>query len=143
MGLLGSYYEKDGIWAQMGGDEYEMFFTMTYSILVHGHPYGNISPTRGIGQGDFLSPYFFILCAKGLSSLLHMARREKWIIVLSITRGGTRLNHLFVVDNSFLFCKTNTMEWVQIQHILKIYENASGQKINKEKTSIFFSKDTK
>ena len=78
-------------------------YTMIYSISVNGHPYGNISPTGGIGQGDILSPYFFILCTKGLSSLLHMARREKWIIVLSITRGGTRLNHLFFVENSLLF----------------------------------------
>jgi hypothetical protein len=33
-------------------------------------------------------------------------------------------------------------EWRRVEEILALYELASGQKINKEKTSIFFSKNT-
>ena len=40
--------------------------TISYSILVNGKPKGNISPTRGIRQGDPLSPYLFLLCSKVL-----------------------------------------------------------------------------
>lgn len=69
--------------------------TVTYSVLINGQPYGNIIPSRGIRQGDPLSPYFFILCAEGLSSLLQRAEFERRITGLPITRGGTRLNHLF------------------------------------------------
>ena len=60
--------------------------TISYSVVVHGQPYGKILPTRGIRQGDPLSPYFFILCAEGLSFLLQKAEQEQ---------RGTRLNHLF------------------------------------------------
>jgi hypothetical protein len=88
--------------------------TISYSVLINGKAYGKILPSRGIRQGDLLSPYFFILCAKGLSSLLQNAEREGKITRLPITKGGTQLNHLFLADDSMLFCKTNIMEWTRI-----------------------------
>jgi hypothetical protein len=117
--------------------------TVSYSVLINGQPFGNITPSRGIRQGDPLSPYFFILCAEGLSSLLHKAERDRRITGLPIVRGGMRLNHLFFADDSLLFCKANIPEWINVQDILAIYERASGQKLNKEKTSISFSRNTK
>jgi hypothetical protein len=62
------------------------------------------------------------------------------IMGLPITMAGICLNHLFFVDNSMLFCRASLDEWVRIKSILEIYEKAFGQKINREKTSIFFSK---
>ena len=99
--------------------------TVTYSVLIHGRPYGRIIPTHGIRQGDPLLPYFFILCAEGLSALLHQAVADKWIMGFPVTRGGTRLSHLFFADDSLLFCKASIFEWARIQQILQIYEMAS------------------
>ena len=47
--------------------------TTSYSILVNGEPKDFIQPTRGIKQGDPLSPYLFLLCAEGLSRLIRKA----------------------------------------------------------------------
>jgi hypothetical protein len=77
-----------------------------------------------------------------LSFLLQKAERERRITGLPITRGGTRLNHLFFADDSLLFCKANINEWKQIQEILVTYERASSQKLNREKTFVFFSRNT-
>ena len=44
--------------------------TTSFSILLNGKPYGNVTPTRGIPQGDPLSLYLFLLCAEGFTSLL-------------------------------------------------------------------------
>jgi hypothetical protein len=62
---------------------------------------------------------------------------------LPLTRGGMRLSHLFFADNSLLFCEADTMEWYCIQKVLDDCEKASGQKLNKGKTSLFFSRNTK
>jgi predicted acyltransferase len=116
--------------------------TMTYSILVNGRPYGKITPYRGLRQGDLLSPYFFIICAEGLSIGINKMERAGGITGLPLTRRGTRLNHLFFADDSLLFCKADMVEWYCIQKVLDDYEKASGQKINRSKTSLFFSGNT-
>jgi hypothetical protein len=49
---------------------------------------------------------------------------------------------LFFANDSILFCRASLGEWRRVEEILALYELASGQKINREKTSIFFSKNT-
>ena len=50
--------------------------SVSYSVIINGVAYGNITPTRGIRQGDPLSPSLFLLCAEGLSALIHEAARN-------------------------------------------------------------------
>jgi hypothetical protein len=47
-----------------------------YAILINGSPMGRIQPTRGIRQGDPISPYLFLICAKALSGLLSKADQK-------------------------------------------------------------------
>ena len=46
------------------------------------------------------------------------------------------------MDDSILFCKAGAKDSRILKQILQTYEEASGQKINTEKSSIFFSPNT-
>ena len=67
------------IMQKMGFDSKWITFMMqcvisvTYSIRLNGKPHGHITPTRGLRQGDPISPFLFLFCAESLSSLLQQA----------------------------------------------------------------------
>ena len=115
---------------------------VSYSVLINGVAFGNIIPSRDLRQGDPLSPYLFLLCADGFSSLIIKAVRNQMLSGLSIYRGCPKITHLFFADDSLLFCKANSQECQQLIEILCLYEAASGQKINADKSSVFYSANT-
>lgn len=98
-------------------------------------------PTRGIRQGDPLSPYLFILCVEGLSSLITHSINEGSLKGLVMCLGAPVIHHLLFADDSFLFDEATEIECRKFQHILSTYKRASGQKINLQKSSVVFSKN--
>ena len=44
--------------------------TVSYSFKINGKVYGSVHPSKGIRQGDPLSPYLFLIVVEGLSSLI-------------------------------------------------------------------------
>ncbi|KAK9984473.1 hypothetical protein SO802_033998 [Lithocarpus litseifolius] len=116
--------------------------SVTYSIKINGSPRGHIIPSRGIRQGDPLSPYLFLLCAEGLSALIKASVASGNMKEVSMCRGGPILSHLFFADDNLIFCKASLEECNALQKVLRVYEEASGQQLNREKTSLFFSSNT-
>ena len=111
--------------------------TVTYSIKINGTPRGHIIPSRGIHQGNPLSPYLFLLCAEGLSALIQLAVDRGQMEGVKICRGGPRLSHFFFADDSLIFCKATLKECDELQRLLVVYEKASNQQLNHAKTSLF------
>ena len=116
--------------------------TVSYSVLFNGKPTDIIIPERGLRQGDPLSPYLFLLCAEGLSALLRKSEADHKLCGVAVSRGGPRVNHLLFADDSLLFFRANISECQVVKEILWVYETASGQKLNCEKTALFFSANT-
>ena len=112
-------------------------FTITYSIKINGISRGHIIPSRGIRQGDPLSPYIFLLCAKGLFALIQLVVDKGQMEGVKIYRGGPRLSHLFLADDSLIFCKEMLKECDELQRLLAVYEKASGQQLNRAKHLCF------
>ena len=117
--------------------------TVSYSMLINGEEKGNIIPSRRLRHGDLISPYFFSLCAVGLFSMLRKEEEQGNIWGISISREAPQISHLFFADDSIVFCRALVEEGRRILRVLEDYDAKSRQKLNKDKTSLFFSKNTK
>ena len=113
-----------------------------FSVLINGTPYGNFSPSGGLRQGDHLSPYLFLLCTEGFTSLLQKVELEGRIKGVSMCRRALRITNLLFANDSLLFFQANKQEVKEVTEILKLYAAASGQCINLEKSSVYFSGNT-
>lgn len=62
--------------------------TVSYSLLINGKPSEPIIPSRGIRQGDPLSPHLFLLCAECLGALLLRAEQVGHISGVPVSARG-------------------------------------------------------
>ena len=99
---------------------------VSYSVLINGEPKDRIAPTRGLRQGDPISPYLFLLCAEGLSAMLRRDEAENNFRGISVCRGTPRVSHLLFVDDCIIFCKALVDEGLKVTKILEKYERESG-----------------
>lgn len=115
---------------------------VSYSFKVNRRIVGNDTPTRGLRQGDPLSPYLFVLCSQGLSTILNQSLRDKGLLGIRVARNSLMITHLFFADDSLIFFNATNKNCDLIKDNLKSYEKASGQQINYDKSAITFSKHT-
>lgn len=120
-----------------------MFFTtVSYSVLINGISKGRIVPTRGLRQGDPISLYLFLLCAEGLLAMLRRDENGGSLRGISVCKRAPLVSHLLFADDCIVFYNASTEERLRVTKILEDYERELGQKLNMEKTSLFFSKNT-
>ena len=102
-----------------------------------------ISPLqRAYAKGILFLLIFFFICAKGLSGLTKKSVRDGDMEGVAVCRDAPSLSHLFFTDDSLIFYKASLEECNSLQHVLKVYEEASGQQLNRANTSLFFSNNT-
>jgi len=113
--------------------------SVSFSVKVNGHLSSVFRPSRGIRQGDPISPYLFLLCAEGLSCLL------KSVGPMHLSRGvrvgihAPWVSHLLFADDCIVFSEASQRGADRLQEILETYNRGSGQLVNKEKSAVFFS----
>ena len=107
--------KKLGIHRRMVEVVMRCVYIVTYSVWINGKPKRHIIPSRGLRQGDPLSPYLFLLCAKGLFGLLRQQVERGSIKGMAVCRGAPCIFHLFFADNSLIFCQATLKECEVLQ----------------------------
>ena len=74
--------------------------------------------------------------------MLQKAEQEDKLEGIKICRGAPRVNHLFFADDSLILMRARASDTQELGRILEVYERASGQVINKDKSTIMFSPNT-
>ncbi|CAN6563499.1 unnamed protein product [Malus baccata var. baccata] len=112
--------------------------SVNFAVLLNGQPGNKFAPSRGIRQGDPLSPYLFIILGEVLSSMIQAAVEEKRLAGIRIGVSGPVISHLFFADDTLLFLRAEEKYCRNLLAILDRFCEASGQKVNLLKSSIYF-----
>jgi hypothetical protein len=59
---------------------------------------------------------------------------------IQVAQTAPKINHLLFADDCFLFCKASAREAASLKIVLQKYCDASGQRTNNAKSSIYFGK---
>ncbi|KAK4382090.1 putative mitochondrial protein [Sesamum angolense] len=116
--------------------------SVSYSFVLSGSQFGSISPQRGLGQGDPLSPYLFLLCTESLRALFREAANRGSVPGVAVCSRAPRISHLLFADDTMVFTPADVPTMHAICQILNVYKLASGQEINLHKSSAVFSRNT-
>ncbi|XP_055835240.1 uncharacterized protein LOC129903721 [Solanum dulcamara] len=105
-----------------------------YSIIINGSRHGFFHFTRGLKQGDPLSPFLFILGAEVLSRLLNNLHHHPNYQGFFMAKRGPKINHLSFADDVIIFSSGRAQTLQLIMETLHTYESTSGQLINRDKS---------
>ncbi|KAJ9696052.1 hypothetical protein PVL29_008354 [Vitis rotundifolia] len=113
--------------------------TAKFSVLVNGEPAGFFSSSKGLCQGDPLSPYLFVMGMEVLSVLIRRTVEGGFISGCKIRRGSgpvANLSHLLFADDIIIFSEAKKDFLTHLSWILLWFEAASGLRINLAKSEI-------
>ena len=107
------------------------------SILVNGSPTEEFRMTRGIRQGDPLSPFLFLIAAEGINVITKEAISNAVLKGVSVGRDEVIVSHLQYADDTVFFGEWSYRNGRNLMGVLKCFEKASGLKINLSKSSLY------
>src|SRR4051812_15973980 len=87
-----------------------MISSVRFSVMFNGRKLEEFTSSRGIRQGDPISPYLFLIVAEGLSCLLKSKNKSLKFSGLQVAPMAPPVNHLLFADDSLLFFRATNWE---------------------------------
>jgi hypothetical protein len=113
--------------------------SVRYTVRFNGILSAPFTPTRGLRQGDPLSPYLFLFVADGLSILINRKVSTGAIQELKVCRNAPGISHLLFADDTLLFFRATGEQAAEVKDVLETYGRCTRQQVNPAKCSIMFN----
>lgn len=110
--------------------------TASFSVSVNGASGGFFSSTKGIRQGDPMSPYLFVLAMEGLTRLLQ-SRYVSGSIGYHPRTSELKITHLMFADDVMIFFDGRSDSLHGISECLEDFASWSGLVMNRNKTELY------
>ncbi|KAL5566826.1 hypothetical protein UlMin_029990 [Ulmus minor] len=107
-----------------------------FSIMINGKPRGRFGASRGLRQGDPLSPFLFILVVDILGRMMDKAVRIGEVKGFKVGREEEVVSHLQFADDTLFLLEPDKSNIEKVNTILKFFSMCSGLKINMNKSSL-------
>ncbi|XP_075088344.1 uncharacterized protein LOC142170350 [Nicotiana tabacum] len=135
--FLTKVMRKMGFTQRLIGIAFGLVSNNWYSILINGQAHGFFKSSRGVKQGDPVSPTLFILATEALSWGLNALHTNMYFCGFGMPKWSPKINHLAYADDMIIFSSSDETSLMLIMQVLNAYENASGQLINKTKSAVY------
>jgi hypothetical protein len=113
--------------------------SVRFSVVVNGQLTETFTPSRGLRQGDPLSPYLFLFVAESLTKVINRAVQTNKLQEFKICRMSPGISHLMFADDCLLFFRASQEQAVAIKDVISAFEKGSGQLLSTGKCSLLFS----
>ncbi len=107
------------------------------AVLVNGAPTKWFKLKRGLRQGDPLAPFLFLLVAEAMARMTERAIGNNLIRRVGPT-DRTEIALIQYADDTIFFCEAKKKQVCNLTFIWRIFEWASGLKINRSKSELFY-----
>ena len=110
-----------------------------FFVMINGSPCGFFQSSRGLRQGDPLSPYLFVIVMEAFSQLMKQAVDGGFLSTFRMGgygREGVIVSHLLFADDTLVFVKDHHSQLTFFCCLLIWFEAMLGLKINLEKSEL-------
>nr|GEZ56084.1 putative RNA-directed DNA polymerase, eukaryota, reverse transcriptase zinc-binding domain protein [Tanacetum cinerariifolium] len=106
-------------------------------LLVNGSPTGEFKMSRGIRQGDPLSPFLFLIAAEGINVVVNEAINNGVLKGITVGRDRVVVSHLQYADDTIFFCDWSMINGRNLMWLLKCFQKASGLRTSLSKSKLY------